>query len=95
MFRFVTIIPLEFWAIVPFLLFIWAAFGLWGMVATVVGLALTESGRIHGAKIRTEDEAAFGNSLAILQLACSLLSPEALCLPPSLIPPARSTSVRL
>jgi hypothetical protein len=30
MFRFVTIIPLEFWAIVLLLLFMWVTFGLWG-----------------------------------------------------------------
>ena len=40
MFRFVTIVPLEFWAIVLLLLFMWAAFGLGGLVITVVGLAL-------------------------------------------------------
>ena len=37
-FLFVTIIPLEFWAIVLLLLFMWAAFGLEGLVITVVGL---------------------------------------------------------
>jgi hypothetical protein len=47
-FLFVTIIPLEFWAIVLLLLFMWAAFGLWGMVATVIILALIEGGRISG-----------------------------------------------
>lgn len=41
MFRFVTIIPLEFWAIVLLLLFMWVAFGLNGLVITVVGLAPT------------------------------------------------------
>jgi hypothetical protein len=39
MFRFVTIIPLSFWAIVLFMLFMWAAFGLGGLVITVIGLA--------------------------------------------------------
>jgi hypothetical protein len=42
MFRFVTIIPLSFWAIVLLLLFMWAAFGLGGLVITVVGLAAIE-----------------------------------------------------
>jgi hypothetical protein len=32
MFRFVTIIPLEFWAIVLLLLFMWAAFGVNGLI---------------------------------------------------------------
>jgi hypothetical protein len=45
MFHFVTIIPLSFWAIVLLLLFMWAAFGLGGLVATVVMLALLEGGR--------------------------------------------------
>jgi hypothetical protein len=45
-FLFVTIIPLEFWAIVLLLLFMWAAFGLWGMVATVIILAVIQGGRI-------------------------------------------------
>jgi hypothetical protein len=40
MFRFVTIIPLEFWAIVLLLLFMWAAFGLNGFILTVVSLVL-------------------------------------------------------
>jgi hypothetical protein len=40
MFSFVTIIPLSFWAIILLLLFMWAAFGLNGMVLTVIGLAL-------------------------------------------------------
>jgi len=44
MFRFVTIIPLEFWAIVLLLLLMWVAFGLWGMVAAVVLLALITVG---------------------------------------------------
>jgi hypothetical protein len=39
-FHFVTIIPLEFWAIVLLLLFMWAAFGLGGLVITALGLAL-------------------------------------------------------
>jgi hypothetical protein len=44
MFRFVTIIPLEFWAIVLLLLFMWVTFGLWGMVTTVVLLMLIAGG---------------------------------------------------
>jgi hypothetical protein len=47
-FLFVTIIPLEFWAIILLLLFMWAAFGVWGMVVTVILLALIEGGRISG-----------------------------------------------
>ena len=39
MFRFVTIIPLSFWAIILLMLFMWAAFGLGGLVITVLGLA--------------------------------------------------------
>ena len=42
MLRFVTIVPLLFWAIVLLLLFMWAAFGLIGLIFTVVGLALIE-----------------------------------------------------
>jgi hypothetical protein len=45
MFRFVTIIPLSFWAIIMLLLFMWAAMGLWWMVGTAVELAMLESGR--------------------------------------------------
>jgi len=45
MFRFVTIIPLELWAIVLLLLFMWAAFGLNGFLITVLALALLQSGR--------------------------------------------------
>jgi hypothetical protein len=45
MFRFVTIIPLEMWAIVLLLLFMWAAFGLNGFIVTVVCLALLQSAR--------------------------------------------------
>jgi len=41
-YNFVTIIPLEFWAIVLLLLFMWAAFGLGGLVITVVGLTAIE-----------------------------------------------------
>jgi hypothetical protein len=40
MFRFVTIIPLELWAIVLLLLFIWGAFGLNGFIITVICMAL-------------------------------------------------------
>jgi hypothetical protein len=40
MFRFVTIIPLSFWAIVLLMLFTWAAFGVGGLVITVLGLAV-------------------------------------------------------
>jgi hypothetical protein len=47
-FVFVTIIPLEFWAIVLLLLFMWAAFGLWGMITTVAVLALIEGPRFFG-----------------------------------------------
>jgi hypothetical protein len=46
MFRFVTIIPLELWAIVMLLLFMWAAFGLNGFILTVLGLALVQGGRV-------------------------------------------------
>jgi hypothetical protein len=42
MFRFVTIVPLQFWAIILLLLFMSAAFGLGGLVFTVVGLTLIE-----------------------------------------------------
>lgn len=45
MFRFVTIIPFSFWVIILLLAFMWVAFGLWGMVATVVAIVLLESGR--------------------------------------------------
>jgi len=45
MFRFVTIIPLELWAIVLLLLFMWAAFGLNGFIITTLGLALLQGGR--------------------------------------------------
>jgi hypothetical protein len=45
MFRFVTIIPLEMWAIVLLLLFMWAAFGLSGFIIAVVCVALLQSAR--------------------------------------------------
>ena len=45
MFRFVTIIPFEFWIYILLLLFIWAAFGLNGFILTVLGLALLQAGR--------------------------------------------------
>lgn len=45
MFRFVTIIPLDLWAIVLLLLFMWAAFGLNGFLLTVLGVALLQSFR--------------------------------------------------
>ena len=45
MFRFVTVTPLELWAIVLLLLFAWAAFGLNGFILTVLGLALLQSAR--------------------------------------------------
>jgi len=45
MFRFVTIIPIELWAIVLLLLFMWAAFGLNGFLIAVGGLALVQSAR--------------------------------------------------
>jgi hypothetical protein len=44
MFRFVTIIPLSFWAIIMLMLFMWFAMGLWWMVGTAVVLAMLESG---------------------------------------------------
>lgn len=48
-FNFVTIIPLEFWAIVLLLLFMWAAFGLGGLVITVLGLtAIMFFGQLAG-----------------------------------------------
>ena len=51
MFRFVTIIPLEFWAIVLLLLFMSAAFGLNGFVITAVGLALIMFfGQLRGSR---------------------------------------------
>lgn len=46
MFRFVTIIPIELWAIVLLLLFMWVAFGLNGLILTVLGLALLQAGRV-------------------------------------------------
>jgi hypothetical protein len=45
MFRFVTIIPIDLWAIVLLLLFMWAAFGLNGFIITVLSLALLQSAR--------------------------------------------------
>jgi hypothetical protein len=39
MFRFVTIIPLHFWAIVLLLLFMWVVFGLGALVVAAAGLA--------------------------------------------------------
>lgn len=45
MFRFVTIIPLELWAIVLLLLFMWAVFGLNGFLVTVALVALLQSAR--------------------------------------------------
>jgi hypothetical protein len=50
MFHFVTIIPLEFWAIVLFLLFMWAAFGLNGFILTVIGLTLIQVGHFPGRR---------------------------------------------
>jgi hypothetical protein len=38
MFRFVTIIPFSLWIYLLLLMFMWAAFGLGGLVITVVGL---------------------------------------------------------
>ncbi len=43
MFRFVTIIPLRFWAIVLLLVFMWAAFGLGELIVTALALALLAS----------------------------------------------------
>jgi hypothetical protein len=48
MFRFVTIVPLSLWAILLLLLFMWATFGLWGMVGTAVVLALLGGSRMAG-----------------------------------------------
>ncbi len=45
MFRFVTIIPLELWAIVLLLLFMWASMGMWWLIGTAVVLAMLKSGR--------------------------------------------------
>jgi hypothetical protein len=45
MFRFVTIIPIHFWAIVLLLLLMWVAFGLYGFVIMVLLLVLIQSGR--------------------------------------------------
>ena len=50
MFRFVTIIPLEFWAIVLLLLFMWAAFGLNGFILTVLGLAFLQTCRFSSRR---------------------------------------------
>jgi hypothetical protein len=44
-FRFVTVIPLELWAIVLLLLFMSVSMGLWWMIGTVVLLAMLEGGR--------------------------------------------------
>ena len=46
MFRFVTIIPLEFWAYILLLVFMWASFGLSGLVITTLGLMLLQAGGI-------------------------------------------------
>ena len=48
MFRFVTIIPLEFWVFALLLLFMWAAFGLNGLVLTALGIALLQAGGFAG-----------------------------------------------
>ncbi|MGA9334021.1 MAG: hypothetical protein WBV39_07060 [Rudaea sp.] len=48
MFRFVTIIPLQFWAIVLLLVFMWTAFGLNGLIFTTIGLTLLQTGRVAG-----------------------------------------------
>jgi hypothetical protein len=45
MFRFVTIVPLELWAIILLLVFMWAAFGLNGFLITVLCVAFLQSGR--------------------------------------------------
>jgi hypothetical protein len=51
MFHFVTIIPFEFWVFVLLLLFMWAAFGLNGLVITAVGLALIMFfGQLRGSR---------------------------------------------
>jgi hypothetical protein len=57
-FVFVTIIPLAFWAIVLLLLFMWAAFGLGGMVITVA--ILTNSRKTpEGIVLATTDAPSF------------------------------------
>jgi hypothetical protein len=48
MFRFVTIIPLEFLATIMLLAFMWAAFGLNGLIITTLGLTLLQAGRSFG-----------------------------------------------
>jgi hypothetical protein len=50
MIRFVTIIPVELWAIVLLLLFMWAAFGLNGFILTVLGVALLQGERFSTRK---------------------------------------------
>ena len=51
MFRFVTIIPFEFWIIALLLLFMWAAFGLNGFIITAVGMALIMFfGQLRGSR---------------------------------------------
>jgi hypothetical protein len=48
MFHFVTIIPLEFWATIMLLVFMWAAFGLNGLIISTLGLMLLQAGRFAG-----------------------------------------------
>ena len=57
MFRFVTIIPLSFWAIILLMLFMWVAMGLWWMVGTAVVLAMLGSGRTSFHRLVNEPEA--------------------------------------
>jgi hypothetical protein len=45
MVRFVTIIPMEFWAILALLLLAWFAFGLNGLIITTILLALLQASR--------------------------------------------------
>ena len=45
MFRFVTIIPLELWAIVLLLLLMWFVFGLAGFIIAVLLFALLQGSR--------------------------------------------------
>lgn len=48
MFRFVTIVPFDFWVYILLLAFMWIAFGLGGVVATTIGLTLLQAGRFAG-----------------------------------------------
>ena len=48
MFRFVTIIPFEFWAYILLLVLMWASFGLNGLILTTLGLMVLQAGRFAG-----------------------------------------------